>query len=581
MSLPHFEYQPIDQSVAQIRVLTLHPGSSGDPISCSLTHHRLQHDNDYEALSYCWGDPTPNHLISIDTASLRVTKSAHDALRHLRFKDRDRRLWIDAICINQKDKTERNHQVHHMGQIFKGASRVLAWLGPASSGTDKAFDLIRAVTGKLPMKPAIEVWHAVKALQSLMERPFWGRTWILQEIICPTRPPLIGCGTQWEEWETWASASAVAMGTELEDILNPKSSLLGHQTTQAYARAFEMFSGINYLRDLSYELRHNHSGRGGITNLNEILTVSINTKCSDIRDHVFAIVGMIHFDGASAAVMCPPKPDYNKPVGKVFMEMAKFSIESDRTLIILFLRTHLRTGVDSLPSWAPDFSCNSEAIRYPALSRVTRSVPTQSEHLPVVSDSGVLQVHGKIIGKIHRTYGLEHWWTGLDKVIRFVGPLNEPYLDQLYGCLTGGQDSGGESFDWFKEAFNRASLSHDGYYWDPNPESDRPGEANKDEIIEAITRSIALLGGRGTPHRKLYMASVDARFRLGLGSPDCEEGDIVCLVAGGHAPLILRPVDNDQYEYIGDSFVPGHMEEDMERALQEDIGIKWTRFDIR
>lgn len=228
-----------------------------------------------------------------------------------------------------------------MGQIFKGKSRVLAWLGPAGPGTDEAFELIRAVSARSPMKPALDVWRAIEPLTALMNRPFWSRTWILQEAICPEKAPLIGCGNQWEDWETLAAASPLAMGEELEDVLNPKSSILGRQTLKAYTRAFEMFSGIDYLRQQSYELQHHHSGQD-ITNLNEVLTVSINTECSDLRDHVFAIVGMIHFDGIAAGIH-PPKPDYNKHVSEVYTEMAKFSIESDKTLIILFLCTHLRT----------------------------------------------------------------------------------------------------------------------------------------------------------------------------------------------------------------------------------------------
>ncbi|KAK4177155.1 putative HET domain protein, partial [Triangularia setosa] len=341
MTTTYFRYRPIDQSVVQIRVLTLRPGSYDDPISCELTHYRLDQANDFEALSYCWGDPTPSHQVFIGTGSLMVTKSAHSALRHLRLKDRYRRIWIDAICINQADRDERSHQVKYMGQIFKGASRVLAWLGPASPGSAKAIDLVRAVSARSPMKPAIEVWHAVQAFRDLMERPFWSRTWILQEIICPERAPLIGCGTQWDDWGTWASANPVDMGVELEEVLNPKSSILGRQTMETYTRAFEIFSGINYLRDLASELHHHHNGQG-ITNLNEVLTMSINSNCSDIRDHVFAIVGMIHLDGIPATIQ-PPKPDYNKTVRQVYSEITKFAIESDQTLLILYLRTHRKT----------------------------------------------------------------------------------------------------------------------------------------------------------------------------------------------------------------------------------------------
>jgi hypothetical protein len=41
-------------------------------------------------------------------------------------------LWIDAICINQEDITERGHQVQLMGRVCSKATRVLVWLGEAS-----------------------------------------------------------------------------------------------------------------------------------------------------------------------------------------------------------------------------------------------------------------------------------------------------------------------------------------------------------------------------------------------------------------------------------------------------------------
>ncbi|KAK0716711.1 heterokaryon incompatibility protein-domain-containing protein, partial [Apiosordaria backusii] len=186
MSTAQYKYRPINQSVDEIRVLNLRPGSFDDPISCDLTHHRLQHDSDYEALSYCWGDPTPCRQISIGTASVMVTESAHCALRHLRFKDRPRRIWIDAICINQADTNEKNHQVQQMARIYKGAWRVLAWLGPARPGSNKAIGLVKAVVAKYDRDPSmkesigepIDVWQAVTALAQLLERPYWNRTWI-------------------------------------------------------------------------------------------------------------------------------------------------------------------------------------------------------------------------------------------------------------------------------------------------------------------------------------------------------------------------------------------------------------------
>jgi hypothetical protein len=49
---------------------------------------------------------------------------------HIRFPDRRRFIWADAICINQSDLQERSQQVRLMGNIYRNAERVLIWLGP-------------------------------------------------------------------------------------------------------------------------------------------------------------------------------------------------------------------------------------------------------------------------------------------------------------------------------------------------------------------------------------------------------------------------------------------------------------------
>lgn len=40
-----------------------------------------------------------------------ITKNLELALRHLRFKDRERTLWVDAVWINQNDMDEKGWQI--------------------------------------------------------------------------------------------------------------------------------------------------------------------------------------------------------------------------------------------------------------------------------------------------------------------------------------------------------------------------------------------------------------------------------------------------------------------------------------
>jgi Heterokaryon incompatibility protein (HET) len=65
---------------------------------------------DFKALSYAWGDPHETTKIMVSNRAFASTINLELALQHLRFEDRPRRLWVDAICINQDDKEERTAQ---------------------------------------------------------------------------------------------------------------------------------------------------------------------------------------------------------------------------------------------------------------------------------------------------------------------------------------------------------------------------------------------------------------------------------------------------------------------------------------
>jgi hypothetical protein len=71
----------------------------------------------------------------VDGKHFYITDNLCAALRALRLPDRDRFLWIDAICINQYDGVEKGSQVQMMRDIYAGATRTIVWLGEASERT--------------------------------------------------------------------------------------------------------------------------------------------------------------------------------------------------------------------------------------------------------------------------------------------------------------------------------------------------------------------------------------------------------------------------------------------------------------
>ncbi|KAE9368268.1 HET-domain-containing protein [Stipitochalara longipes BDJ] len=118
-----------------IRVLVLqHAANRSSPLVGHLEHVELGTSERaiYEPVSYVWGDSTLIHVLICEDQELRITTSADTVLRRFRHSDKPRRLWIDAICINQKDNDEKMRQVQHMAQIYSSSSEgTQAWLGDA------------------------------------------------------------------------------------------------------------------------------------------------------------------------------------------------------------------------------------------------------------------------------------------------------------------------------------------------------------------------------------------------------------------------------------------------------------------
>jgi len=126
-----YQYHPLTEQ-GTIRLLKLESSDDADAaVRGSLSVAKLEHAPEFEALSYCWGDRSADEPgIYIDGQSLSVTKDLHSAL--LRLRQRDKPIWIDAICINQGDTTERTQQVRQMHEIYGSASLVIVWLGEPS-----------------------------------------------------------------------------------------------------------------------------------------------------------------------------------------------------------------------------------------------------------------------------------------------------------------------------------------------------------------------------------------------------------------------------------------------------------------
>ena len=190
LHLEAYQYTPLPPASSAFRLLKLRKGQ-GPELECELLQQSLLKDEhaSYEALSYVWGSSELVERILLDQKRLWVTDNLHSALQCLRLRDRDRFLWIDAICINQADKEEQSQQVRQMGTIYKLAEGVLFWLGKATSQIITLMDALHWLKRagaewdlKQSMSDNGRLNDCRTGLQQLLGRPWFTRVWILQEV---------------------------------------------------------------------------------------------------------------------------------------------------------------------------------------------------------------------------------------------------------------------------------------------------------------------------------------------------------------------------------------------------------------
>jgi hypothetical protein len=185
----------------------------------------------YEALSWCWGTGDKNRCINIRSNGTNYAKyigeNLFHALKALRRPDKDRYLWIYAVCINQEHLNEKNHQVEMMHEIYGNAERVCIWLGEANRSSKTAIKFIKDEVLKLDdfdtlcdSKEASRKW---RALLELMQRPWFSRRWVVQEIAL-ARTALIYCGKDQISWKVFAIA--VELFVEVETATHRLSEVM-------------------------------------------------------------------------------------------------------------------------------------------------------------------------------------------------------------------------------------------------------------------------------------------------------------------------------------------------------------------
>jgi hypothetical protein len=176
-----FKYQPLDDTANSIRLLRIAPPQTDERIHVTMIHADMRVE--YSCLSYMWGTGSEDHDIVINGCALRVRENLFRFLCVASHRFPDQLLWIDALCINQADNSEKGHQVERMGEIYHEAQETLIWLGEGP--LENVFDGFKAHSIKTKVKPMISLRpiskvdkavahsHNRATLEWLLKHPYW------------------------------------------------------------------------------------------------------------------------------------------------------------------------------------------------------------------------------------------------------------------------------------------------------------------------------------------------------------------------------------------------------------------------
>lgn len=363
------KYLPLDSLAAEIRLIIILPPDPGPSssqtssleghlqpnlVSCRLEHFGLKNPKilsqlsqlnwansdkasssanpaewryewgDYVALSYVWGDPKPMRNIVINGHQVAVRSNLEAALRVLRDKEPIQMgyaIWIDALCINQVDVLERNEEVKRMRTIYKHARDVVVWIGEEENGNAEAFKLIKTLSKScedgtdkvlgdaLRKSPDFFGYDSWRALDQFMDRAYWHRLWIMQEMAMGSSQTPILCGNQTVTWGevyhgivTFASPYIDVMFTYIEKECRD---------------AGVKYSGLNRNKIIHLWEEQNVQAGRKLLQLMPMLDLGRKSLATDPKDKVYGLLGLMPPEVADQI-----QPDYDLSLAEAYVSFA-------------------------------------------------------------------------------------------------------------------------------------------------------------------------------------------------------------------------------------------------------------------
>ncbi|KAI1449443.1 heterokaryon incompatibility protein-domain-containing protein [Annulohypoxylon stygium] len=612
---------------AQIRICSLLPASFESPLTSHIEPVDFDPTLKFEALSYTWGDPTHRLPIEVNGERIMVTKSLATALTYLRKTSEARYLWIDAICINQDDLDERSAQVAMMGDIYRAATRVVSWLGTRDPLFDPFVEMEHATLlfghieflkkhapsqeylesdGSQPY-PKFEKHKRIfndglYSLQLLIgerekEKPvYWQRAWIIQEVASAGRL-VLQCGSY------IITEEDIEMVTDF--ISSPRvAGLMDGRYEQRKSRShFQsgLYVPISIYRSLLHPNPEDKEKRRarfrGPMNILSLLRHNRSRFCANERDKVYAILGLSDLRNSAHPGTIV---DYHKSVPEVYIGIVQAIIDSSLSLEVLCSANLAETtSMSDLPSWVPNWAVQKSPdtcerpISYNN-QKATGTIPADyifwtDGKAHILSATGfcfgsVLDLKDPFVDldpglangdAMSRLLDYATLYSQLSKVYQEMKTILHPKILSAdlfqHTCSLGLlRDDLNDSFQSLKDILELSTA----------PDIDKPIDFSDNRFrLKLMASSIngqCMFIIQPTPLKE----SADfASGEIGIAPPGVvRKGDLVCLLFGCTAPLILRPVGN-RFVVVCAAYVHNLMN-GRAMAYLEQGRFKGTKFDL-
>ena len=572
-------YKPLNQPDREIRLMRLLPGKSGG-LKCEIIQNvplpmlsqqqpqplpQTTETYAYEALSYCAGDPNDYQPIQVNGYNMNAFSSLHSALQNLRDLDREKIFWIDQICINQKNVSERNRQVLRMKDIYRNAKDVPIWLGPrehqsdvamsflkdifrerttVGQGPDRLTALVERVACKISDPVLSDSWVSITRL---LQRSWWQRCWVVQEALL-ARHAYFVCGPDIIDWKQSTQALNLIMkGVQETRVSWTSTSFIGQALIVAESYISSHFNAF-VMSAIAAQKK---------VSLTTLLDVSRRLQASDPRDKIYSVLGLLDDDLLEGYGIVPDYAESNT-ADDVFLHAVKASIKVDNTLELL--RNAFTDDRSScLPSWVPDWRLWKKIYRIP------QGFAASGRYAPSATflRGGVLKVKALPIDGIPGCTLGEANKANPDK-LQEVMPTFRSWMEIMRGACSGEYVSGGECLDAF---YRTMLLDQDGDMTSGDEESSS-SITSLPELEDALQSSIGKYIGTRTSHGRFF---VSTRQYMGLAPQDACGGDKIYILLGASVPFVLRKQQQQQqqeqerdsgpcyHRLIGEAYVHGIM----------------------